>query len=49
MSEYLQVTTAQVQGVAKDMPVVGRWRSRDGSVFYLALGVVVDKSGRPVR
>ncbi|MBX9579356.1 MAG: hypothetical protein K2X87_03530 [Gemmataceae bacterium] len=48
VSDLLQVTTAQVQGVAKDMPVVGRWRSKDGAVIYLALGVILDKNGEYV-
>jgi hypothetical protein len=30
------------------MPVVGRWKSKDGDVFYLAIGMVVRK-GNPVR
>ena len=48
VSEYLQTTKAHVEGVAKDMPVVGRWRSRDGTVSYFALGVVLDQNGRRV-
>jgi hypothetical protein len=27
------------------MPVVGRWRSKDGDVYYLALGSRLDKEG----
>jgi hypothetical protein len=48
VSELLQVTTAKVEGIAKDMPVVGRWKSGDGKVFYLAIGVVCDAKGEPV-
>lgn len=43
VSELLQITKAQVEGVTKDMPVVGRWKSKDGTVFYMALGKVIDK------
>ena len=45
VSEFLEVTKTKVQGIAKDMPVVGRWKSKDGEVFYLAIGGVVDKKG----
>ncbi len=49
VSELLQVTKTRVEGLVKDMPVVGRWRSKQGDVFYLALGVVLDGKGEPVR
>ncbi len=41
VSDFLQTTTAKVEGIAKDMPVVGRWKSKDGTVAYLAVGVVL--------
>ena len=31
------------------MTVIGRWRSADGKVFYLALGVLCDSKGEPVE
>lgn len=48
VSELLEVTKAQVSGIARDMPVVGRWRSKDGMIFYLAIGAVCDKDGNLV-
>ena len=45
VSEFLEVTKTKVQGIAKDMPVVGRWKSKEGDVFYLAIGGIVDKKG----
>jgi hypothetical protein len=48
VSELLQVTKTQVQGITKDMPVVGRWKSKEGDVFYLAIGIVCDKNGNPI-
>jgi urease gamma subunit len=48
VSELLSMTRTKVEGVARDMPVVGRWKSKDGEVFYLAIGVVLDKDGEPV-
>ena len=48
ISEYLHVTKANVEGVAKDMPVIGRWKSKDGDVFYLALGAILDEKGTPI-
>lgn len=41
VSELLQITKTKVEGIAKDMPVVGRWKSKDGQVFFLALGTIV--------
>ncbi len=41
VSDFLQVTTAKVEGITKDMPVVGKWKSKDGTVAYLAVGVVL--------
>ena len=38
VSDRLTVTRETVGGVAKGLPVVGRWRSADGTVFYLAVG-----------
>jgi hypothetical protein len=49
VSELLQVTQTEVKGIAKDMPVIGHWKSKDGEVFYMALGVVVGKDGEVVR
>ena len=49
ISELLSITKAKVEGIAKDMPVVGRWRSKDGEVFYLAIGMVCGKDGKPDR
>jgi hypothetical protein len=45
VSEFLEITKTKVQGVAKDMPVVGRWKSKEGDVFYLAIGGIIDKNG----
>jgi hypothetical protein len=49
VSELLQVTQTKVEGIARDMPVVGMWRSKDGTVFYLAIGGVYDKGGEPAQ
>jgi hypothetical protein len=48
VATYLDMTEARVRGVTKDMPVVGRWYSKDGKVFYLALAARCDKKGNPV-
>ena len=48
VSELLQTTQTKVEGVAKDMAVVGRWKSPEGDVFYLAIGGVYDRHGKPV-
>jgi hypothetical protein len=48
VSELLQVTTTKVEGLVHGMPVVGRWKSKAGDVFYLAIGAVCDREGNPV-
>jgi hypothetical protein len=45
VSELIQVTQIKVEGITKDMPVIGRWRSKDGTVFYLAIGSFLDENG----
>jgi len=45
VSDLLQVTQSQASGIARGMAVVGRWKSADGQIFYLALAVLCDKSG----
>lgn len=48
VSELLQITQTKVEGVAKDMPVVGTWKSKERDVFYLAIGIVCDKGGKEI-
>lgn len=49
VSESLEVTKTKVEGIAKDLPVVGRWKSKEGDVFYLAIGGIVNKKGNVVQ
>lgn len=49
VSELLQVTQSKIEGMTKDMPVIGRWRSKDGDVFYLAIGRQLDKNGQDIE
>ena len=49
VSESLEITKTKVEGIAKDMPVVGRWKSKEGDVFYLAIGGIVNKKGDLVQ
>lgn len=48
VSEYLEITKTKVEGIANDMPVVGRWKSKDGEVFYMAIGTICDREGKPI-
>jgi len=48
VSELLELTRTTVAGLARDMPVVGRWKSKDRNIFYLAIGAVVDEQGKPI-
>jgi hypothetical protein len=49
VSESLEITKTKVEGIAKDMPVVGPWNSKEGDVFYLAIGGIINKKGKIVR
>jgi hypothetical protein len=49
VSEFLEVTRTKVQGMAKNMPVVGRWKSKESDVFYLAIGGIVNRKGDLVQ
>lgn len=46
--ELLKITKAKVEGITRDMPVIGRWRSAEGDTFYLAIGAIIDRRGKPV-
>ena len=46
--DLLKITKAKVEGITRDMPVIGRWRSAEGDTFYLAIGAIIDRSGKPI-
>lgn len=49
VSDLTQITKTKVEGIAKDMPVVGRWNSKSGEVFYMAIGVILNENGEPIE
>ena len=49
VSTLMQVTKTKIEGIAKDMPIVGRWSSANGEVFYLAIGVILDENGERIQ
>lgn len=49
VTEFTRLTEERIQGLTKNMPVVGRWQSKNGKVFYLAVGTIVDGKGQPVK
>jgi len=48
ISEHLEITETKVNGLVKNMQVIGTWYSNDGSIFYLAIGKSINKDGLPV-
>jgi hypothetical protein len=38
VAEYLETTSAKVQGMTRDFPIVGRWQSPDGTLLSVAVG-----------
>jgi len=49
LSELIQVTQTKIEGISRDMPVVGTWRSKDGKIFFLAIGTMLDKNGDTIE
>jgi hypothetical protein len=49
ISVLLDITTTRAEGIAKDMPVVGRWKSKDGDIFYIAIGAILDSNGELIQ
>ena len=49
LGEVLELTTAKVEGLVREMPPVARWKSGDGKRFFLATGQVVDRMGEVVN
>ena len=45
ISEHLEITETKVNGLVKNMQVIGTWCSNDGSIFYLAIGKSINKDG----
>ncbi len=37
MAERTLLTEERIHGIAKNMPVVGRWRSKNGKLYYMAV------------
>lgn len=48
VSELLVLTQSKAEGVARGLAPIGRWKSTDGTVFYLAIGGVFDAAGNPI-
>jgi hypothetical protein len=42
VADYLETTSAKVQGLTRDFPVVGRWQSLDGTLLSVAVGGFLD-------
>lgn len=42
LSSFFQVTETRVEGMIRQLPVVGSWWSRNHSTFYVAVGKMVD-------
>jgi hypothetical protein len=48
VTEVLSITKTKTEGIVRGMSVVGRWRSKDGKVLYVAMGAICDKEGEPL-
>lgn len=43
-TEIRRTIRTRVEGTVRDLPVIGRWTSRDGSTLYVAVGAIGDRS-----
>jgi hypothetical protein len=48
VSEYFEMTQSKLEGLARDFPVVGQWKSADGKLYYLAIGAVLNAKGERI-
>jgi hypothetical protein len=48
VAKVMSLTELKVRGVARGLTIVGRWRSKDRKVFYLAIGGLCDRKGEPI-
>lgn len=48
VSETVEIIRMRVTGTTRQLPVVGRWMTHDGTVLFLAIGTIVDRSGKRV-
>jgi len=49
VSKVMSITKTKTQGIVKGMTLVGRWKSKDGKVLYVAMGAICDAKGEPIR
>ena len=42
ISVSLEITESRAKGIVAGLPVIGTWKSKDGAMFYLAVGGFVE-------
>lgn len=48
VSETIEIIRTRVSGATRQLPVVGRWMTHDRTVMSLAIGTIVDRTGKRV-
>jgi hypothetical protein len=48
VSDYFEMTQSKLEGVVRDFPIVGRWKSGDGKLYYLVIGAILNTKGERV-
>lgn len=46
--DLLKITKAKVEGIARDLPIIGCWHSPEGDTFYLEISAIIDRDGEPI-
>ncbi|MBF0227838.1 MAG: hypothetical protein HQK76_20520 [Desulfobacterales bacterium] len=42
IAESLEITEAKAKGIVQSLPIIGKWRSKDGGTFFLAIGDFIE-------
>jgi len=46
LSSFLQITETKVEGIIRQLPIVGTWWSEDNKTLYVAVGKIVGQEGQ---
>ncbi len=48
VSKYFDMTKTRLSTFARDLPMIGHWKSKDRTRLYIAIGTLLDKAGNRI-